>query len=263
MSTPRRWALVLGASSGFGAAAARAYARDGWNIFGVHLDRRPTLPRVEALTAELRASGADVVFFNGNAAADGFRGETIQSIAAHLRTRSEDLGVVIHSLAFGTLCSLIPEGEHPGIQRKQLEMTLDVMANSLVYWVRDLTAENLLRDARVFAMTSEGSQAAWAQYGAVAAAKAALESYVRQLGRELAPHKVTVNAVMAGVTQTPALEKIPGAEHLIGKALAKNPYQRLTRPEDVASALVALSHSGTYWLNSNVIRIDGGESSCA
>jgi hypothetical protein len=37
----------------------------------------------------------------------------------------------------------------------------------------------------------------------------------------------------------------------------------LTQPDDVAQAIVALAKPGTHWLNSNVIRIDGGESSSA
>ena len=40
-----RWALILGASSGFGAAAGRALAAAGMNIAGVHLDLRATLPQ--------------------------------------------------------------------------------------------------------------------------------------------------------------------------------------------------------------------------
>jgi NAD(P)-dependent dehydrogenase (short-subunit alcohol dehydrogenase family) len=201
--------------------------------------------------------------YNGNAASDEFRSQTLDDVTQVLAETGGSIRAMLHSLAFGVLTPLVPADEHAGITRKQLEMTMDVMANSLVYWVRDLVSRNLLSQARVFAMTSEGSQAAWAQYGAVAAAKAALESHVRQLGRELAPRAVTVNAIMAGVTRTPALEKIPDAGALIDKALAKNPHDRLTKPEDVATALVALAQPGTYWLNSNVIRVDGGESSCA
>jgi enoyl-[acyl-carrier protein] reductase III len=112
-------------------------------------------------------------------------------------------------------------------------------------------------------MTSSGSHTAFREYGPVSAAKAALESHVRQLCMELAPHGITINAILAGVTETPALDKIPGKDALIGKAYAKNPYDRLTTPEDVASCLVELARPGTFWMTGNVIRVDGGEDFCA
>jgi enoyl-[acyl-carrier protein] reductase III len=263
MMTPPKWVLILGASSGFGAASARGFAAEGYNVLGVHLDRRSTMDKVRALQVDVENMGREIHMFNGNAASDDFRTSVLEQIGEILRANDGHLHVVLHSLAFGTLTSLIPTEGLRGVTRKQLEMTLDVMANSLVYWVRDLVAAECLHDARVFAMTSEGSEAAWPKYGPVAAAKSALESYIRQLSRELAPHRVTVNGIMAGVTQTPALSKIPGNEQLIEKALSKNPYNRLTRPEDVAAALVNLANTGTHWINSNIIRIDGGESSCA
>ena len=68
---------------------------------------------------------------------------------------------------------------------------------------------------------------------------------------------------MAGVTRTPALEKIPGSDQLMDKALLKNPHHRLTQPDDVAHAIAELARPGTHWINMNVIRIDGGESTSA
>ena len=64
----------------------------------------------------------------------------------------------------------------------------------------------------------------------------ALEAYVRQLAVEGAGRGFTANAVCAGVTRTPALERIPGHEALIERALAKHPRRRLTTPEDVAAS---------------------------
>ena len=116
---------------------------------------------------------------------------------------------------------------------------------------------------RVFAMTSSGSQRVFASYGPVSAAKAALESHVRQLAYELLPRGITVNAIMAGVTDTPALRKIPGADRIKALAAERNPGGRLTRPEDVAACLLELSRSGTYWMTGNTIRVDGGEDVCA
>ena len=134
------------------------------------------------------------------------------------------------------------------------------MANSLVYWVQDLKKANLLsKGGRIFAMTSTGSQRVWGTYGAVSAAKATLESHIRQIALELAPMHITANSICAGVTDTAALRKIPGNEKMTEMARAKNPYKRLTTPEDVAQSIVALSLPHTYWLSGNVLGVDGGE----
>jgi NAD(P)-dependent dehydrogenase (short-subunit alcohol dehydrogenase family) len=129
-----------------------------------------------------------------------------------------------------------------------------------VYWTQDLFFARLLAPgARIFAMTSAGDHIVWPAYGAVSAAKAALESYVRQLAVELAPHRIAVNALRAGVTDTPALRKIPGNEAMIERVLAMHPAGRLTTPADVAGALVTLSSEGAGWVSGNVIGVDGAE----
>jgi enoyl-[acyl-carrier protein] reductase III len=259
-----KWVLVLGVSSGFGAATARAFARDGFDVLGVHLDRKQGLKDVEALLCEIEGMGRRAHFFNKNAADDAARADMIDEL-----TRVLDGGkiqVVLHSLAFGSLVYYVPppSGGQRGASRKQIEMTLDVMANSLVYWVQSLMERELLAaGGRIYAMTSSGSHTAWESYGPVSSAKAALEAHVRQLCMELAPHRITINAVLAGVTETPALAKIPGSDRLKAKASSKNPHRRLTTPEDVASCLVELARPGTYWMTGNVIRVDGGEDFCA
>jgi NAD(P)-dependent dehydrogenase (short-subunit alcohol dehydrogenase family) len=96
-------------------------------------------------------------------------------------------------------------------------------------------------------------------YGAVSAAKAALESHIRQLAFELAPLGATANAIRAGVTDTPALRRIPGGPELHQRAMEHNPSGRSTTPEDVAKAIVRLSDENLYWMTGNVIGVDGGE----
>jgi NAD(P)-dependent dehydrogenase (short-subunit alcohol dehydrogenase family) len=261
-----RWIVIHGASSGFGAAAARAFAAEGHPIFGVHMDRRGAMPQVDALRGELQGHGVPVSFVNGNAADDDQRASAIAQLREAMGSTGT-VGVLMHSLAFGTLRPYFDEEGAPErstpvtMGRRHLDMTLDVMAHSLVYWTQDLVRHGLLRaGGRVYAMTSAGSLAAWPAYGAVSAAKCALESHVRQLAIELATRDITANAIMAGVTRTPALDRIPGVEELAASALARNPHGRLTRPEDVARCLLELSRPGTSWMTGNVIRVDGGES---
>ncbi len=262
MTAKRKWALVLGASSGFGEAASVALARAGRNVFGVHLDRRSTLPNVERIMGEIEKTGVRAEFFNVNAADSGKRAETLAAMARILEEEKSpgSVDVLLHSLAFGTLKPFLPADASEALTKAQMEMTLDVMANSLVYWTQDLLAAGMMREgSHVFAMTSAGGHRIWRSYGAVSAAKAALESHCRQLAVELAPRKIAVNALRAGVTDTPALRKIPGNEQMIERCLAVHPAGRLTAPEDVASVLVALARPETVWMSGNVLGVDGTE----
>jgi len=257
-----RWALVLGSSSGFGEACSIALAKAGWNIFGVHLDRKATLPNVDRIVAEIRAAGRRAEFFNANAADDAQRAEIVAAVAQTCGADPPDarVSVLLHSLAFGTLKPFFAEQRENAITKAQVEMTLDVMAHSLVYWTQDLVFAKLLSPgARLFAMTSAGDHVVWPAYGAVSAAKSALESHVRQLAVELAPQGVAVNALRAGVTDTPALRKIPGNEAMVERMLAMHPAGRLTTPSDLARALVALCAEGAAWITGNVIGVDGAE----
>ena len=68
VSDARPWALILGASSGFGEAAALELARNGYDIFGVHLDRRAGLKHVEELKEQIAQLDRKAVYFNMNAA---------------------------------------------------------------------------------------------------------------------------------------------------------------------------------------------------
>ncbi len=261
-----RWALILGASSGFGAATALALAREGYGIVGVHLDLRGTLAAAEQARARIEAAGVPVVFHNVNAADEAKRQMVIEGIRARFdvqRSAGADpfVAVFLHSLAFGTTLSYV--SDDPGrkeVNQRQLEMTADVMAHSMVYWARDLFHAGLLAEgSRLFAMTSEGAVKAVPTYGPVSAAKAALESHCRQLALELMPHGITVNAIRAGVTDTPALRRIPGHEELIKVASERNPGGRMTRPEDVADAICVLASPRLHWMTGNTIGVDGGE----
>ena len=250
------WALILGASSGFGAATSRALARAGMDIVGIHLDLKATLPRAKEVQADVEAAGRRALFINMNAADPAKRKKAIEQMKAEgVRVK-----VMLHSLAFGTLRPIVGATREESLDRRQIEMTLDVMANSLVYWVQDLAWGDLFADdARIFSMTSEGNQRVMPTYGGVSAAKVALESYTRQLSYELASRNIKVNAVQAGVTDTPALRAIPAYERMVAANLRRNPYHRLTRPEDVANAIVAFSQPELAWMTGNVIRVDGGE----
>ena len=259
----QQYALILGASSGFGKAIGLALAKDGVNIIGVHLDRATTMPAVEQLISDIKAEGVEAHFFNVNAADEEKRKMIVDKIKNEIFAGKDNptIRVLVHSLAFGTLVNFIDDDPSKMITQRQINMTLDVMACSLVYWAQDIVASGLMgKGGKIYAMTSSGGTRQIEFYGAVSAAKASLESFVRQLAMELAPKGIAVNALKAGVTDTPALQRIPNADKIIENAKQRNPMHILTDPHDVADFVVDNYKRDSHWVTGNIIGIDGGES---
>jgi len=146
------------------------------------------------------------------------------------------------------------------LEEEDMARTVHSMGTSLLGWTQELQKRDLFAaDARVLGLTSEGNEVAWKGYAAVAAAKVALESVSRSIAVEMAAYGIRSNIVQAGVTDTNALRMIPGSGHLKAQARIRNPFRRLTTPEDVADVIYLLSLPEAAWINGEIIRVDGGE----
>ena len=146
------------------------------------------------------------------------------------------------------------------IDEEDLTRTIHSMGTSVLGWTQEALKRGLFApDARVLGLTSEGNTVAWKGYAAVAAAKVALESIARAIAVEMAPYGLRCNVIQAGITDTPALRLIPGNAQLKAQARMRNPFRRLTTPEDVANVVYLLCRDEAAWINGEVVRVDGGE----
>jgi enoyl-[acyl-carrier protein] reductase III len=76
---------------------------------------------------------------------------------------------------------------------------------------------------------------------------------------ELSKYGLKTNLIQAGITITPSMKKIPASKKLIEMSIARSPFGRMTRPEDVANVIYLLCTDEAYWINGSVIHVDGGE----
>jgi NAD(P)-dependent dehydrogenase (short-subunit alcohol dehydrogenase family) len=215
---------------------------------------------------EIRGYGVQVRAFNGDALSRDGRHEIMNALADHIQHGK--VRTILHSIALGNLKPLVVPPSTSSDTTPQLAVadeedfaqTIYNMGTNILFWVQDLHGRGMFApDARVLGLTSEGNEIAWSSYAPVSAAKSALESLARSIAKEFAPYGIRCNVIQPGVTDTPALRMIPGSDKMKSQALVKNPFGRLTTPEDVANVVDLMSRDEAAWINGAIIRVDGGE----
>lgn len=256
-SNKEQWALILGGSSGLGLATAKKLALHGMNICILHRNLRTEMKAIEQEFNWIKGQGVSLLSFNKDVCREEHLEDTVNGIKAKLGEGS--IKVLVHSIARGNLKPMVSDDKDI-LSKADLIQTLQAMALSLYEWTSRVYTEKLFSDkARVISFTSEGNSRVIDKYGAVSAAKSALESLSRQMAVEYAPFGLSVNCIQAGVTDTRSLRMIPGSDRIKEIALKRNPGQRLTRPEDVANAVYLLCKKEADWINGTTLIVDGGE----
>jgi len=253
-----RWAVILGVSSGTGAAIARAVARDpGLNIFGVHRGHHPD--GAAALEQDVRALGRKVTLHVGDAGVpDGIR----QCVAVYREVAGpHSTALMVHSIAsasVGHFLSTRGDALHP----KQFEKTFNCMAHSFAYWGQALYEGDLLApSALLLGLTNMLHDSLLHNCGLIAAAKAALQMYVRHLALELGPLGHRVNLLKFGTAVTPALQVMMGPEAMSRLESAHRemiPAGRMVTLEEVAGVVSLLLRPEAAWFNGATIDFSGG-----
>ncbi len=252
------WALILGGSSGLGLASAKKLAREGMNICIIHRNSRAEMEQINKEFDFFK--NENVQYFTLNK--DMLNPTIQQDILFQLKNTLGAEGKIkclLHSIAKGNLKQMIGS-EIESLSTDDFSITLQAMATSLYDWTKLIFNENLFaEDARILAFTSEGSSKPMKHYGAVSAAKAALEAISRNIALEFAPFGLRSNCIQAGVTDTRSLQMIPGSEEIKEYSKKRNPFKRLTTPEDVANVVSLLCTDDAAWINGCIIPVDGGE----
>lgn len=252
------WTLILGGSSGLGLASAKKLASEGMNICIIHRSSRAEMETINEEFTLIKNENIQFLSLNKDALNLQHQQDILTELKNILGSKGK-IRCLLHSIAKGNLKPMIGS-ENESLSKDDFAITLHAMATSLYDWTKLIFNENLFaEDARILALTSEGSTKPINNYGAVSAAKAALEAISRNIALEFAPFGLRSNCIQAGVTDTLSLQMIPGSEEIKERTKKRNPFKRLTKPEDVANVVSLLCTDEATWINGSVIPVDGGE----
>jgi enoyl-[acyl-carrier protein] reductase III len=253
------WAIILGGSSGLGLATAKKLAKHGMNICVVHRNSRAQIQEIEKHFDEIREENIAFMSFNVDALNSEKREIVLSEIKEKLGLNGK-VKTLVHSIAKGNLKPMVSD-DLQRLQNDDFQITINAMAISLYDWFQAIFDKKLFADdARIVSFTSEGNTKPWKNYAAVSAAKVTLEAISRNIALEFAPFGIRSNCIQAGVTNTASLNMIPDSESIKNHTLKRNPFGKLTTPDDVANVVYLLNKDEASWINGTILKVDGGES---
>lgn len=239
-------ALVTGGARGIGRAIVRKLSGAGCDVA---INYYNSSDEAEKLAREAAGLGVRAITIQGNVSDP----ESVKQIVDTFRGTFDRLDILVNNAASGVLKPAM------NMSVKHWRWCLETNALSLNLLVQQ--ARPLLRPgSRVLVLSSIGSHRAVPNYAFIGASKAALESLVRSLSIELAPHGISVNTISAGVVDTDALKYFPNREQVLAEFKARSLIGRELTPEDVADAAYLLCLPEAAAIRGQTIFVDAGYS---
>ncbi len=244
-------AIVTGASSGIGRAAALLFAKEGAQV--VAGARRK--PELDALVAEIVAAGGRAVAVAGDVKEAAYA----EALVATAKEQFGGLDVAFNNA--GTL------GEMGSVEEVSLDGWRDTLDTNLTsaflgakYQIPALIARG--GGSLIFTSTFVGHTAGMPGMAAYAASKAGLFGLTQVLAAEYGAQGVRVNAILPGGTDTPMGRSVANTPEIQAFVEGLHALKRTAAPEEIARSVLYLASEASSFMTGTAMLVDGGVSIC-
>ncbi len=232
--------LITGASSGIGLATAKLFAEEGATVF-------MTGRRADELDRAASEVGKNAVPVQG----DITKGADLDRLFARIGQSAGTLDILIANAGSG---EFVPLGAYT---EEHLDRTFAVNVKGTAFTVQK-ALPLLPPHAAIVVMGSITSVQGTPAFGAYAASKAALRSFVRTWSAELKDRHIRVNMVSPGIVPTPAYDALGLTATVLEPSIGKIPLGRLGTTTEIAKAIAFLASSDSDYVAGAELFVDGG-----
>ena len=242
-------AIVTGASSGIGRAAALLFAHNGARV--VAGARRQAA--LDDLVAQIRAAGGEACSVAGDVRDETFAQRLVQQAVEHFGGLD---------VAFNNAGTIGESGPTPNISAAGWQEAIDTNLTSAFYGAKHQNPAMLARGGGsiVFTSTFVGHKVGFPGVAAYAASKAGLIGLTQALAAECGPQGVRVNALLPGGTMTPMAHAMNGTPEALAHVASLHALKRLAQPEELAQAALYLASDASSFMTGAAMLVDGGVS---
>ena len=235
-------AIVTGAGQGIGQGIARALAQEKCQVVVSDIDQAGG----EKVAAELKRLGVKAIAVQ----CDVSKKSEVEALFQQTFKEFGRLDILVNN------AGIFPFVPFAKMQEADWDKVIDVNLKS-VFLCSQAALKIMSEGGRIINVSSIAAFVGFAGLVHYCASKGGINGLIRALALEVAPKKITVNAVAPGVIDTPGASQVSSAES-IKQTIAMIPLARMGRPEDIAEAVVFLASAKAGYITGQTIIVDGG-----
>jgi len=239
--------LVTGAQRGIGRAVALRFAQEGADVALNFLDDRPA---AEAGAAQIAALGRRCCMIQ----ADISQSDEARRLVATAERALGPIDVLVNN------AGIFPRAPFLELTEETWDAVLDTNLKGAFVCAQEVTRRMVAaqRPGVVINLASGAPYRGGLRATAYMASKLGMVGLTRGMARELAPHRIRVNAIAPGVTNT-AMPRLGNSEEGLAELARQMPTGRLAEPEDIADVIVFLATDDARHIIGQLIHVNGGD----
>jgi 2-hydroxycyclohexanecarboxyl-CoA dehydrogenase len=249
MKLQDKTALVAGGGGGIGRAVALSFARAGARVAIADIAKE----NAESVSREIQALGIDALACQ----VDLTKKANVDCMVSDVGSRFGRIDILVNCQGWDRLEPFVESSE------ETWEKLLAINFKSVLYTARAVLPQMISQGGgKIVNISSDAGRVGSSWEAVYAGAKGAVIAFSKTIAREVARHKINVNVVCPGLTETPLLQAVRSQSEytarIIDAVTKATPFRRAAQPQEIAEAVLFLTSPAANFITGQTLSVSGG-----